>query len=78
MYLISLQFHNNNWQKTLKTLTSFNRESASQASSGQIESCKNLQTAGTSAIQNSETGIKKQASQSIWAALSTCEIEKKP
>lgn len=43
----------------LKTLTIFNWERASQASSGQSKSCKDLQTAGTSAVQDSEIGIKK-------------------
>lgn len=60
----------------LKALTIFNRERVSQASSGQSESCRNLQTAGTSASQDSETGTNKGASQSVWAALNTCEVGK--
>lgn len=63
IYLIILKFSNNNWQKNAEDISNFNRERASQASSGQSESCKNLQTAGTSVIQDSETGIKKWASQ---------------
>lgn len=60
----------------LKALTIFNRERVSQASSGQSESCRSLQTAGTPASQDSETGTNKGASQSVWAALNTCEVGK--
>lgn len=63
-------------RKTLKALTIFNRERVSQASSGQSESCRNLQTAGTSANQDSETATNKGASQPVWAALGTHEVEK--
>lgn len=63
IYLIVLQLGNNSWQKILKPRTIFNRERASQASSGQSVSCKSLQTAVMFPIQGSKTGITRKASQ---------------
>lgn len=74
IYLIVLQLGNNSWQKILKTRTIFNRERASQASSGQSVSCKSLQTAVVFQFRVLKLALQgKQAS--VLDALSTTEVE---